>query len=80
MTRSSVADADRLVSQVMEARGYPVIDFEERAEIVSVDHPLVVENYRAAHDIATRRAADNPPPKATQSYGALPFTFPRTSL
>ncbi len=51
----SVADADRLVTEVMEARGYPVIDFEERAEIVSVDHPLVVENYRAAHDIAARR-------------------------
>ena len=49
----SVAEADRLVSEVMEARGYPVINFEERAEIISVDHPRVVENYRAAHRIAT---------------------------
>ena len=48
-------EADRLVSEVMEARGYPVINFEERAEIVSVDHPIVVENYRAAHQIATGR-------------------------
>ena len=50
-----VTDADRLVSEVMEARGYPVINFEERAEIISVDHPVVVENYRAAHRIATGR-------------------------
>jgi hypothetical protein len=47
------ADADRLVSQVMEARGYPVVNFAEQAEIISVDHPVVVENYRAAHEIGT---------------------------
>jgi hypothetical protein len=52
----SVTEADRLVSEVMESRGYPVINFEERAEIVSVDHPLVVENYRAAHQIAVGRS------------------------
>jgi len=43
------------VSEVMEARGYPVVNFEERAEIASVDHPIVVENYRAAHHIAASR-------------------------
>jgi hypothetical protein len=52
----SVAKADSLVSEVMEARGYPVADFTERAEIISVDHPVVVENYRAAHAIAMSRA------------------------
>ena len=52
----SVAKADSLVSEVMEARGYPVADFDERVEIISVDHPVVVENYRAAHTIATSRA------------------------
>src|ERR1700757_3248213 len=52
----SVAKADSLVSEVMEARGYPVADFDERVEIISVDHPVVVENYRAAHTIATNRA------------------------
>lgn len=52
----SVARADRLVSELMEARGYPVADFEERAEIISVDHPVVVENYRAAHTIAMSRS------------------------
>lgn len=45
----SVADADRLVTEVMRERGYPVDDFEQRAADISVDHPEVVEHYRAAH-------------------------------
>jgi hypothetical protein len=48
----AVTDADSLVSEVMQARGYPVGDFEQRAADVSVDHPQVVSNYRAAHAIA----------------------------
>ena len=52
----SVAKADSLVNQLMEARGYPMADFEDRADIISVDHPHVVENYRAAHSIALSRA------------------------
>jgi hypothetical protein len=52
----SVGKADSLVNELMEARGYPVADFEERASIISVDHPLVVENYRAAHAIALNRS------------------------
>jgi len=51
----AIAQADQLVSEVMQARGYPVGDFEQRAADVSVDHPRVVQNYRAAHDIALRR-------------------------
>jgi len=43
-------DADRLVEQVMAERGYPMEDFDSRADLVSVDHPTVVENYRSAHD------------------------------
>jgi hypothetical protein len=48
---SAVGDADRLVTKVMAERGYPVDDFDRRAADVSVDHPTVVENYRAAHGI-----------------------------
>jgi len=47
----AINDADRLVSEVMQARGYPVGDFDQRAADVSVDHPIVVENYRAARAI-----------------------------
>lgn len=53
----AVAEGDRLVEQVMEARGYPTADFGERAAIVSVDHGKVVQEYRAAHDIAERHAS-----------------------
>ncbi len=44
--------ADRLISEVMRERGYPVEDFEQRAADVSVDHPQVVDDYRAAHTVA----------------------------
>jgi len=52
--QGAVAQADRLIGDVMKARGYPVGDFEQRAADISVDHPMVVENYRIAHDIAIR--------------------------
>jgi hypothetical protein len=48
----SIHDADQLVCEVMRARGYPMSDFHHRAEDLSVDHPLVVKNYRLAHEIA----------------------------
>jgi hypothetical protein len=48
---SALGDADRLVNEVMRVRGYPVDDFDRRAADISVDHPTVVENYRAAHAI-----------------------------
>ena len=53
---AAVRDADTLVGRVMEARGYPVGDFEQRAADVSVDHPTVLEHYRAAHAVALRHA------------------------
>jgi hypothetical protein len=52
--KGAVADADRLVYEVMAKRGYPMGDFERRAADISVDHPDVVLNYRAAHAIALR--------------------------
>jgi hypothetical protein len=51
---SAISEADHLVMEVMQIRGYPVGDFEARAADVSVDHPKVVEHYRAAHEIALR--------------------------
>jgi hypothetical protein len=49
-----VARADQLVCELMQKRGYPVGDFELRAADISVDHPEVVANYRAARAIASR--------------------------
>jgi hypothetical protein len=48
----AVGDADRLIQQVMRERGYPVEDFDQRASDLSVDHPEVISNYRAAHGIS----------------------------
>jgi hypothetical protein len=52
--KSAVADADRLVQEVMQRCGYPVTHFEQSAADLSVDHPDVVENYRSACRIAER--------------------------
>ncbi len=38
----------------MEARGYPMKDFDAQADLVSVDHPDTVENYRFAHAVRQR--------------------------
>ncbi|MBJ6725258.1 hypothetical protein [Geomesophilobacter sediminis] len=54
--KGAVTAADRLLGEVMSARGYPVSDFDQRAADISVDHPRVVDNYRAGHDIALRHA------------------------
>lgn len=51
----AVMEADQLLADVMSTRGYPVSDFEQRAADISVDHPLVMENYRTAHEIALRQ-------------------------
>jgi hypothetical protein len=51
---AAVTHADTLVQEVMNVRGYPVADFEQRVADVSVDHPAVAQNYRLAHDIAIR--------------------------
>lgn len=50
----AVTDADSLVNRVMMERGYPMADFEQRAADVSVTHPAVVQNYRAARAIMLR--------------------------
>jgi hypothetical protein len=51
----AVTEADQLLGDVMSTRGYPVSDFEQRAADISVDYPLVLQNYRSAHEIALRQ-------------------------
>lgn len=54
----AVTRADVLLGEIMEARGYPVADFEQRANDLSVHHPGVVQNYRSAHAIMLRHARE----------------------
>ena len=71
----AVTEADSLIQDVMRERGYPVDDFDTRAADLSVDHPDVVENYRAGHGIATAhergKAGTEELRKAVQHYRAL---------
>jgi len=53
----AVDAADALITRVMEARGYPMSDFDKQAELVSVDYPETVENYRFAHAVQLRSQA-----------------------
>lgn len=43
---AAVSEAERLVVELMQAMGYPMGDFEQRAADISVDHPHVIEHYR----------------------------------
>jgi len=52
--KGAVTEAAELLSSLMQARGYPVTNFDQCAADISVDHPEVVENYRSAHSIAVR--------------------------
>ncbi len=73
--REAVRESDRLVKEVMRERGYPVDDFDQRADDVSVDHPHVVENFRSAGHIAERNergeASTEDLRQATVHYRAL---------
>jgi|SRR5215831_15049301 len=69
-----VVQADQLVRALMSKRGYPVGDFERHAADISVDHPEVVANYRAAQAIVTRarnEASTEDLRKAVVHYRAL---------
>jgi hypothetical protein len=52
----AIHDADHLVCEVMQLRGYPMADFDRRAEDLSVDHPGLIRTYRTAHEIAVTQA------------------------
>ncbi|HVX31208.1 MAG TPA: hypothetical protein VHA53_12075 [Nitrolancea sp.] len=53
----AVKEADRLVSDVMQRRGYPVEELANQASDISAEYPDIVNHYREAHAVA-QRAAD----------------------
>jgi hypothetical protein len=55
----AVVEADELLTQLMRDRGYPVVNFESQSEMMSVDHPDVVQNYRTNHAIYVKTADGN---------------------
>jgi hypothetical protein len=71
----TVGEADGLVQTVMRERGYPVDEFDDRVEMMSVDHPQLVDNYRTAHAIQVHsvrgEASTDDLREAFQRYRAL---------
>ena len=72
---NAIDEADRLIQSVMRDRGYPVEDFDDRASIISVDHPVVVERYRRAHAVTMANVGGDATTeslrRAMQDYRAL---------
>ncbi|RDI17427.1 hypothetical protein [Lentzea flaviverrucosa] len=52
---SAIADADRLVTDLMAERGYPTEGYEAQLSVLSVEHAKTLEHYRKAHDISERQ-------------------------
>ena len=48
----AVTAANELINEVMRARGYPTLSFDQRVADLSVEHPTVVQHYRAAHELS----------------------------
>ncbi len=73
--RDAVIQADGVIGDVMQARGYPMADFDARAADLSVDHADVVDHYRTAHAIVGRHrrgdASTEDLRQAMQHYRAL---------
>ena len=73
--QEAVRESDHLVKEVMRQRGYPVDNFDQRADDISVEHPHMVEHYRSAGAIAERNergeASTEDLRQATVHYRAL---------
>jgi uncharacterized protein with von Willebrand factor type A (vWA) domain len=54
----AIQDANRLVEEVMAAKGYPVEDYEKRIEDLSVDYPELISNYRRVHKVVVNGGQD----------------------
>jgi len=51
---AALTAADRMLAEIIAARGYPAAEFEQGASALSVDHPRAVQDYRAAHEVVLR--------------------------
>lgn len=56
--QNTVTEADQLISSLMQARGYPLADFDQRAADISVNHPRLMTDYRSAHGVAMRAGSN----------------------
>lgn len=65
---ATVMQAEELIRQVMSERGYPLGSFDEEAADLSVEHPLAVQDLRAAHELTSRTGS---PPSTEELRTAM---------
>ena len=53
---AAVADADQLVLRMMREAGYPMDEFDQRVNDISVEYPVVAAHYREAHRVAVAQS------------------------
>jgi hypothetical protein len=72
---NAVAEADRLVTAVMGARGYPTEGYQQQLSDLSVRHASTLDHYRSAHEVKGRsdqhRASTEELREAMVHYRAL---------
>lgn len=69
--KDAVVQADHLIGQVMNDRGYPSGDFDQQAADLSVEHSDVLGHYRKAHTISQRVGADADPASTEELREAM---------
>ncbi|HEX3432187.1 MAG TPA: hypothetical protein VHT03_15005 [Rhizomicrobium sp.] len=52
--KNALSEAESVVASLLDERGYPSGDFDQRAGDISLMHPRVTDNYRAAHAVYLR--------------------------
>ena len=52
--KGALSEAESLIDSLLDARGYPAGDFDQRTGDISLMHPRVTESYRAAHATEAR--------------------------
>lgn len=57
--QQALNEADRLVTHVLRARGYPTDNFDERLNALSAAYPGAIGSYRSATEIVSRQGREN---------------------
>jgi hypothetical protein len=64
---SAIGDADGLISEVMQTRGYPTDLAEQQHDVLMFEHPDVLTDYREAHGIVENIDSQNPDTEALRA-------------
>jgi hypothetical protein len=57
--QQALGEADRLVTHVLRARGYPTDNFDDRLGALSAAYPGAIGSYRSACEVTSRQGREN---------------------